>query len=515
MTFAFVALASTTVLIMGGTGHPLSTPPDTAPYVQQYMDDAVNNFVSPASAATIPTGIPQGPYNSVAVITPEQDWPNYGQLPISESISQGLASLHSCISSNVCDYNTEMESTAPSPSDTFVVFGYSQSAAIAMLEKARLAAEYGEGEGPDVSFVVIGAPRPNGGLGARDTTGLMTFLLFGRWPDADLINMPIPTDTQHFTANAVIQYDGFSDFPLNPLNLLATVNAYMGVLLFHTTYGDHSLDDPGVIDQGQYGDTRFYLFPSEILPVLKPIQSIPVIGPALADSWDPVLRVMIESAYNRGISPGVPTPFDVLYFENPIKLATNLLLAVPIGMDNGIESLFGVRPLGTLRPGPYGVGGSDGGLKIPEPAAITAGAESVDPPVGPTSAELPSDSPEFASIDAADMVTGEPTSSESAGDADAEITESTDETESVESSSDSENTGSPDSRFADDTFPDDADAKASSTTDVDPSPALRSASVAGRSTESTDTDQDFVGDRGARRDAADQDKPRMATSSLS
>lgn len=520
MTFAFVALASTTVLIMGGTGHPLATPPDTVPYVQQYMDDAINNYVSPASTATPPTGIPQGPYNGVAVITPEEDWPNYGQLPIEVSIRRGLASLHSCISSSVCNYNKDMGSTAPSPSDTFVVFGYSQSAAITMLEKHRLAAEYGEGEGPDVSFVVIGAPRPNGGLGARDTTGLVTFLLFRSWPSAEMINLPIPTDTQYFTANAAIQYDGFSDFPLNPLNLLATVNAYMGVIFLHATYGDHSLDDPGVLDQGQYGDTRFFLIPSEILPLLKPIQAIAVIGPALADSWDPVLRVIIESAYNRSISPGVPTPFNILYFENPIRLAANILTAIPIGIDNGIESLFGVRPLGTRRPGPYGVGGSDGGLKTPEPTAVTAGAESAAPPAGPASVESPSDSPEFASLDAADMRSGEPTSYESAGDADEEITESAGDTESVESSSDSEDSASPDSSFADETFvddffADDTEAEVSSTTDVDPGPGLPSASVAGRSTESTETDQDLVGDLGARRDDAGQDSPRMATSSLS
>src|SRR5262245_7088105 len=104
--FTFVALASTTVLIMGGTGHPLSTPPDTIPYVQRYLDEAINNFVSPASTAMSPTGIPQGPYNGVAVITPEEDWPNYGRLTLRESVSQGLAVLHSCLTSSACDYNS-------------------------------------------------------------------------------------------------------------------------------------------------------------------------------------------------------------------------------------------------------------------------------------------------------------------------------------------------------------------------------------------------------------------------
>lgn len=422
MTFAFVALASTTVLIMGGTGHPLATPPDTVPYVRQYMGQAVDNFISPASTASAPTGIPSGPYNSVAVITPEEDWPNYGRLPIAESVRQGQAALHSCLTTNVCDYNTDMGSTAPSLTDTFVVFGFSQSAVIAMLEKDRLAAEYAEGEGPKVSFVVIGGPRPNGGLAARDTTGIATFLLFGRWPGS--MTAPFRTDTHYSTVNIALQYDGFSDFPLNPLNMLATLNAYMGVLLLHAAYGSYSLSDPSVLDQGQYGDTRYYLMSSDVLPLLKPVQYIPIIGPALADSWDPVLRVIVESAYDRSISPGVTTPFNVFYFEDPIRLAANIIAAVPVGMDNGIETLFGVRPLGTKRPGPYGVGGWDTKPSATDPTAVSvsssvatsdslvgAGAEGADSGEAPllslTRGDSDSDSEDFAVPESPDTSLGD------------------------------------------------------------------------------------------------------------
>ncbi len=351
-----VALASTTALIMGGTGHPLSTAADTVSYVKQYMGMAIDNFVAPSSTAS--TGIPQGPYNSVAVITPEEHAPNYGTLTLRESVAEGLAALDSCVSSSTCDYNPDVGSAAPSPADSFVVFGYSQSAAIAMLEKARLADEYAEGEGPDVSFVLIGAARPNGGLVARDTTGIVTALLLGVGRD-ELIIDPAPTDTQYSTVDIALQYDGFADFPLNPLNLLASLNAYMGIISLHSTYGEHSLEEPGVLDQGQYGDTHYYSISTDILPLLKPLESVPMIGRAWADSWDPVLRVIVESAYDRSVSPGEPTPFNVFYSEGLIRLAANILAAIPIGMDNGIETLFGVRPLGTERPGAYGVGGSD------------------------------------------------------------------------------------------------------------------------------------------------------------
>ncbi|MGE2692145.1 PE-PPE domain-containing protein [Mycolicibacterium pulveris] len=531
MTFAFVALASTTVLIMGGTGHPLSTPPDTVPYVRQYMSEAVTNFISPASTASAPTGIPQGPYNGVAVITPEEDWPNYGSLTVAESVTQGLAALHGCLTSSICHYNQGIGSEAPLLSDAFVVFGYSQSATIAMLEKRRLAAEYAEGEGPDVSFVTIGGPRPNGGLAARDTTGIVTYLLFGRRYD-ELTTQLAPTDTQYSTVDIALQYDGFSDFPLNPLNLLASLNAYMGIIFLHTTYGGHSLSGPGVLDQGQYGDTHYYLISTDVLPLLKPVQNIPIIGHALADSWDPVLRVIIESAYDRSASPGAPTPFDIFYFENPIRLTRNIIAAIPVGMDNGIESLFGFRPLGTRRPGAFGVGGprmdpvvadldvagAEGATSTPHlPADIEI--ESVDSVADSISTDLSADSEgaaDFGPLDGGSVVVR--SSAESTEDVEAETSDPPADAVSIDASTGSENSAEADPAALDDAEPGDSDStttstgpRSNSTGDPNSSPADDS------SIESPHNSLGVVrrGDRATRADAASQARPRMVMSASS
>jgi len=344
----FVGAAGTTVLVMGGTGNPLSTPPDTIEYVQSYTSAAVNNFISPSSMTG--TGIPGGSYNAVAAITPERS------TAIRESIAEGLANLDGCIESTTCDYNQDIGSTAPSPSDTFVVFGYSQSAAIAMLEKAKLATEYAPGEGPEVSFVVIGNARPNGGLASRDVTGIVTYLLLGV-KRSELVTDPVPTDTQYSTVDIAQQYDGFADFPLNPLNLVADLNAYAGILQLHRAYSDHSLSDPGVINQGKYGDTSYYMISTPVLPLLMPLQTLGPAGSVMADALDPTLRVIVESAYDRTISPGVPTPFNPLYFPHPVKTAVSFVVAIPTGVDNALQDTLGVRPFGTQRPGPYGVGG--------------------------------------------------------------------------------------------------------------------------------------------------------------
>ena len=116
-TTAVVALAANTALIMGGTGHPLSTPPDTISYVQQFMGAAVGNYISPSS------GIPVEAYNAVAVITPETLAP--------DSVPDGKVALHNCITKPAtdCVYNSNF-GDAPAAGDTFVVFGYSQSASM-------------------------------------------------------------------------------------------------------------------------------------------------------------------------------------------------------------------------------------------------------------------------------------------------------------------------------------------------------------------------------------------------
>ncbi|MCX2931427.1 PE-PPE domain-containing protein [Mycobacterium sp. CVI_P3] len=327
---------------MGGTGHPLSTPPDTVTFIEQYLADAVDRFVSPASDRQ--GGIPSGPYNTVAAITPEDDD------DVDESVAEGVAALHSCITSTICDYNQDVGSLPPSVTDTFIVFGYSQSAGIAMAEKSALAAMYAPGEGPDVSFVVIGNARPNGGLAMRDTAGIITHLLFGT-PINETDPTPPPTDTQYATVDIATQYDGLADNMLNPLNLLAALNAYVG-LEQHVTYDARSLTQPAVVDQGQYGDTHYYLISTPILPLLVPLETFGPMGHALADALDAPLRVIIESAYDRTVSPGVPTAWDTTYFPDPTAFARNLIISIPTGLDNGIEDLTGARPFGTARPGP-------------------------------------------------------------------------------------------------------------------------------------------------------------------
>ena len=381
--FTVTAVAATTALIMGGTGNPLSTEKDTVPFIQDYMGMAVNNYIGPSSTATPSTGIPKGPYNAVAVITPEEWAPQTGDLTLDQSIAEGVTNLDNCIKATDCVYNTDVGSSAPAASDSLVVFGYSQSATIGTFEKRRLAAEYPDGEGPDVSFEFIGnGNRPNGGFLARGPQGftIPSPFIFG----GATFSGPTPINTQYQTVDIAEQYDVWADVPFNPLNLLAVANWYSSYV--HYNYKDASLDDPEIINQGQYGDTTYYMIPQKILPLLSSVTQVPVIGNALADALDAPLRVLVEAAYDRTISPGQPTPWNPLYFPNPIKLASDFVVAIPVGLDNALEDTIGIRPFGTQRPGPYGVGGPDVTyVNPPETAAKTESTATTEKSAAPES----------------------------------------------------------------------------------------------------------------------------------
>ena len=335
-------LVAATALIMGGTQHPLSVPPDTQPFVDSYVAGAQNNSIVPGGFCPM-----TGCATVVAVVTPEQFFPIFGSTTFDQSVAQGVSNLNNCVSGSTnCVTNQAIPGTSPPPyAGPFVIYGYSQSATIATLEKRTLAAEQNP---PATSFFVLENPnRPNGGILAR-APGLTIPIL------GVTFSGPTPTNTPFPTIDVARQYDGVADTPLNPLDVLSDINAAFGFALLHG--GAPSLSLSNAQFQGQFGDTSYYLFPTPLLPLLMPLASLGVPSPLL-DVFDAPLRVLVEAGYNRTISPGQPTPVNLLYFPNPAALAVNLVVSIPTGVDDGLSALGLGRPLGTQVPGPYGVGG--------------------------------------------------------------------------------------------------------------------------------------------------------------
>ncbi len=323
-----VALTAT-ALIMGGTGHPLSTPQDSPEFINSYTNDANNDYIVLTGFCGADSCTP------TAVSTPEQFMPVSGTMPFDQSVGHGVSNLNQAIN-------------AQPVGDSIVVFGYSQSARIASIQKGNLAAA---GSTLPVSFVLIGNPnRPNGGILER-FEGLEIPILGVTFDGAT------PTNTDFKTFDITRQYDGWSDFPTNPLNPFATANAMAGIYYLHGDYQSVGLGN--ALYQGSYGDTDYYMIPSQRLPLLMPLAEAGVPSPLLT-VLDAPARVLVEAGYNRTISPGQPTPASVLFFPNPVQTGVNFIIAIPTGLDDGAQEAANIRPFGTPpldQRSPYGVGG--------------------------------------------------------------------------------------------------------------------------------------------------------------
>jgi hypothetical protein len=243
--------------------------------------------------------------------------------------------------------------------------GGSQGAVVVSLYKREFNQAWAKDpqKAPDVVFgLIANVMRPNGGI-------LERFAPLGTIPIVGLTFYGAsPTQTagagqgEITTYDIARQYDGFSDFPTNPLFVLSDINAVMGIVSVHPDVSTVSMQD--AVLQDEYGDTRYYIIPTYPVPLLMPLgEQVPTVGPILADMLDPAVPLLVEAGYDRTISPGQPTPANFLYFPNPIALGANLLIAIPTGLDNGWQDIIGVRPFGTERPdvtgqGAYGINGT-------------------------------------------------------------------------------------------------------------------------------------------------------------
>jgi hypothetical protein len=303
MNSAF-AFGDDTALVMGPSGFPV--PPPT------YLDAVNGLFLHLPDTSVDPLTTPEGLYPVTGVNT----------LPLDSSVAQGEATLNNTIMQQIADGNHVK------------VFGYSQSSTISSLEMSQLAANGVPSS--DVNFVLVGDPNnPDGGMLERfDGLSITSFgtTFSGATPN-DLYPTNIYTN----------EYDGFADFPRYPINLMSDLNALLGIAYEHATYLDPS-ELSNVIDLGTYADTTYYMIPADGLPLLEPLEVIPVIGQPLYDLLEPDMSVLVNLGYgsltegwDSQNAPDVPTEFG-LWPTNitPSELTTALLN----GAQQGITDFF-------------------------------------------------------------------------------------------------------------------------------------------------------------------------------
>ena len=276
-----VQLLATTALIMGGANHPLAGPKDSQSFVENYLDNAINLYINPSADAG--NGTAGSVDNAFAVTYPAEFFPVFGTRTFDQSVADGRDNLKKCLTAaNDCQRNTGpfddlgVPSVYPPPDDDdIVVFGYSLSAVVASLVKRDLIASYPPGD-PSRSFIVAANPmRGNGGILMR-LIMLPSIPFFGiTFYGAAPTNSPVDENGNFVypTVDYAQQYDGLGgDFPYRPLNLLALVNSLLGYAFLHG--GVVNKPSSEALFQGKEGDTSYYLFPTELVPILMPLQMI-------------------------------------------------------------------------------------------------------------------------------------------------------------------------------------------------------------------------------------------------
>ena len=160
--------------------------------------------------------------------------------------------------------------------------------------------------------------------------------------------IPTPGDL-YPTDIYTLEYDGFADFPQYPLNPLADLNAFAGMIYEHLTYLDLDPDQiQNAVPLDTMGDTltNYYMIPVDDLPLLEPLRLIPVVGNPLADLLQPDMKVLVDLGYGSitdGWSQGpanVLTPFEL--FPTDIDwhdVATALLNGVSQGIQDATADL--------------------------------------------------------------------------------------------------------------------------------------------------------------------------------
>jgi hypothetical protein len=287
---------------MGGTFNPQPTPGYVA---------AINNLYiqsNPTYTGFTPFGL----------YTPESG----GVI----SLVSGLTLDQSVVQGEIILNNAIMN--MPAGSHT-LVFGWSQSAAIATLEMRVLdALPPNEQPSPsDLSFMLIGdGDTPNGGVFSRFSFNI---------PGFDISTYgATPPDTPYPTTIYTSQYDGFADFPQYPLDVVADLNAVAGTASVHSQYvfltpqqlqsAVPLATSPGYYDNG--GVTHYYMIPTQDLPLLDPLRAVPVVGKPLADLLQPDLRVLVNLGYNPNGYADIPTSAQLWPGFSPMD---DLLRMVP------------------------------------------------------------------------------------------------------------------------------------------------------------------------------------------
>ena len=330
---------------MPGTGTP------NANIVADYSENFRDYYIAPANPSCTATSAPACDlvgidyFASFWPLVILSGWCVPGRCEkFDVSVAEGVENLDSALTTLLDNGYT----------DDIIIAGYSQGARVATVEKINLASGAHGDLTDQVTFTFIGnTNRGNGGLLSR--LGIL-----GHIPILDVTTgQPTPIDTGYVTTDYSIRWEGIADSPLYLANPLAWTNSILGFWYDHGTYlavnqnsdpgelpGEWPVDQwqdfidnpqnyPDIVDVQTDGDTTFYTITPQVLPIVRPLHMVPLVGPTIANLIEPALRVVIEqTGYDRSLSFGQYAPLRLIPIFNPITLALDLVPAIVEGIEN-------------------------------------------------------------------------------------------------------------------------------------------------------------------------------------
>jgi hypothetical protein len=292
---AEVGLIANDGWIMGGTGNPI---PDSA-----YLNSVEGLYLSQDSG-----------YNFSGLETPEQF------CPIICSASQPDLGFGDSVNAGVGDLNNVLVPDLQAGNDV-AVLGYSQSAVVASQEMNDLINNTPANvDLSHLSVTLLGDPNsPIGGILERFQfpDGVGDFSLTPEPQHVPFLDIPLGTATTPLSGIATDiymgEYDGWADFPSDPSNIFADINALIGIETVHPYYPDPTpgvnLDTTNIVNLGSIGDTNFYAIPAP-LPTLAFMYDGGPAGQFFYDSFSPYATLVDDWGYGNPGDPGAGMTVD-------------------------------------------------------------------------------------------------------------------------------------------------------------------------------------------------------------
>ena len=238
---------------------------------------------------------------------------------------------------------TAIQDRAGAPVPT-VAIGLSEGSLVLDATQERLAHDPAAPPPDQLSFAMFGDPAGRHAFGQSLLTTMFPTGTFV--PMIDYVIPPV-VDSQYDTTRVIAAYDGISDFPDRPENLISVANSIMGAAIVHTPVAfTHPSDVPPqnirTTTNSRGATTTTYLVPNKYLPLTMPLRNLGL-PPEQIDQLDRALQPMVDAGYSRNDNPAIaPRTVDPAV-EDPIVVLESVAPLDDIKPQDVVRDVTGIN----------------------------------------------------------------------------------------------------------------------------------------------------------------------------